>query len=292
MLGTNGDRSNGNKNVIDIYDVLYLISPLKNAICTKSGNQYCVDVISIQDSSNGSSSSTAAADSGNNNGNGNGNGNGNNNSTPASSQTNNAPASSQSGSSSSASASSASPSTTSSSSHSTTATTSSTSSAASASSSSHAKRSLAYPASSLYKRNNNVFARDQDTLGSIAPEAAQYNTIGLPYLFITPNLTATELCTPCTSSVVGSYITFESITPYALGIANSPMLSGQVTLWNKIKSTCPQDFTAGLLNNATAQASTAEDNTGGASRGVQVGGAVSKFVGGVVVALLGGAFFF
>ena len=82
MLGTNGDGSNGNKNVIDIYDVLYLINPLKNAICTKSGNQYCVDVISLQDSSNGSSSSTAAADSGNNNGNNNGNGNGNNNSTP------------------------------------------------------------------------------------------------------------------------------------------------------------------------------------------------------------------
>jgi hypothetical protein len=66
------------------------------------------------------------------------------------------------------------------------------------------------------------------------------------------------------------------------------MLSGQVTLWNKIKSTCPQDFTTGLLNNATAQASTAEDNTGGAFRG----GAVSKFVGGAVVALLGGAFLF
>lgn len=240
MLGTNGDGSNGNKNVIDIYDVLYLISPLKNAICTKSGNQYCVDVISQQESSSSSASSSVAADSGSSV----------------------------------------------SSSHSV----STSASAPSASASTHAKRSPSYPVSSLYKRST-VFARDQDTLDTIAPEAAQYNTIGLPYLFITPNLTATELCTPCTSSVVGSYISFESITPYALGIANSPMLSGQVTLWNKIKSTCPQDFTTGLLTNATASTSTSEDNTAAAFRGAQFG-PISQFFGAAVVALLGGTMLF
>jgi hypothetical protein len=280
MLGTNGDGSNGNKNVIDIYDVLYLISPLKSAICTKSGNQYCVNVISQHDSgSNSASSSVAAADSGNGNG-----------SDSTTSQTV-AAASSQGGSSSPAAASSSS-SSSASSSHSVSTSTSSRASAASPSASAHAKRTAPYPVSSLYKRSTNVLARrDQNTLDTIAPEAAQYNTIGLPYLFITPNLTQAELCTPCTSSVVGSYISFESITPYALGIANSPMLSGQVTLWNKIKSTCPQDFTTGLLNNATGSSSSSEDNASAAFRGVQFG-ALSQFVGAAVVALLGGTMLF
>lgn len=278
MLGSAGDGSNGNRDLIDIYDVLYLLTPLKNAICSKDGSEYCINKIASNEyvSSAAGSSTPGATDNGAQ-------------SSPAASVTN--AAASGSGSSTGATTtgtSTGAASNTGSASH----TTSSTGSAASPSAT-HARRAGAggFPASSLYRRADNTTS--QETLGGIAPEAAQYNTVGLPYLFLTPNMTTAELCTTCTSEVVGAYINFETITPYALGLSNSPMLSGQIALWNKIK-TCPGNYASQLLNNATSSM-TGPGNGSGDSTGAGFAGAslgAFQVVGATLVALVGSMMLF
>ena len=76
----------------------------------------------------------------------------------------------------------------------------------------------------------------QLTLGGLGQQSTQMNNDGLPYLFMTTNTTDAELCTHCTAEVVGAYIAFEDATPYALGLPRSPILSGQVKLWQRLKS--------------------------------------------------------
>jgi hypothetical protein len=71
----------------------------------------------------------------------------------------------------------------------------------------------------------------------------------MPYMYLRSNTTG-DICTPCTSKIIGAYINFETVTPYAIGIPNSPLLRGQVELWNRIKQ-CPQDYVTGLLSNTT-----------------------------------------
>jgi len=216
MMGPNGDGK-GNQQVIAIYDVLYLITPLKGAICTKDGNQYCVNVIAGDNSPSNTSSgsSSVAADASSSDA-----------PAPSGSQSSDAPSSSAPAASS---ASSASASASASASHSSSAS----SAAASPSQSTHARRSHVHP-SILYRRADNT--TDQQSLGTVAPEASEYNSLGLPYLFITANFTQEQLCTTCTAEVVGQYISFETVTPYALGIANSPMLSGQVDLGTRLRN--------------------------------------------------------
>jgi hypothetical protein len=268
MLGAAGDGSNGNQGVIDIYDVLYLLTPLKGAICTKDNGQFCVTTMSHNGSSNGNTSS------GSNNGGSSDTPAANGSESSAAASDSNAPASSQAPSSSAAPSSSG-----------------SASSTAPSASATHARRAISPKA--LYKRTEKLIAArgegDQDTIGDIAPDASTYNTQGLPYLFITPNITDTaQLCTPCVSKVIGSYISFESITPYALGIPHSPMLSGQVALWDHIKTTCPTDFTSGLLTNATASVTNTggNDDSSDALTSARLGGFTS-LVGAAVVAVVG-----
>lgn len=282
MLGTNGDGSNGNQSLIDIYDVLYILTPLKNAICAKDGGQYCINKIaSGSTGSDGGASSTPGATD-----------NGAGQSSPAPSDNNSGSAAPASGSGSSSAPATTSPaaSNTGSASHTGTQTGSGSASAASPSAT-HARRAGAggFPVNSLYRRADNTTS--QETLGGIAPEAAQYNSIGLPYLFLTPNMTQAELCTTCTSEVVGAYINFETITPYALGIANSPMLSGQIALWNKIK-TCPGNFASQLLNNATSSMTgpAPGDSTDAAFAGASLGAV--QVVGATLVALVGSMMLF
>jgi hypothetical protein len=244
------ELGNGNQPVIDIYDVLYLIVPLKNAVCSKNNGAYCATTMTHSSSSNNSGSSSAPAQG--------------NDSAAASPSDTNAPASSQP-----AASSSAAPSGSAS---------GSASSSAPSASATHAKR-----AANIVPRGEG----DQQTIDTFAPHAASYNNNGLPYLFLTPNITdQAQLCSPCTSKVIGSYISFESITPYAIGIANSPTLSGQVTLWNHIKEVCPTDFTSGLLTNATTStSSTNSDDSSDALATLNLG--AGKVVGAIVTAMVG-----
>lgn len=263
LLGTNGDGSNGNSGVIAIYDNLYLILPLKDAICAKAGGQYCINSLASGSSSTPASQGGASGSS-----------------TPQGESASQTPQ----GDSASASASpSASASASSSSSAS--------ASASSASASAPAKRHARLDPSSLFKRSaldSHLVARQaanntssQQTVN--APNPTVYRESGLPYLFIQPN--STNLCSECTAQVIGAYIRFETVTPYAIGIVNSPMLRGQVDLWEQIKQ-CPNGFAQSLLNNATSSGGSTS-STGGAAKAVAgVGSALLAVFAAVGAAML------
>jgi hypothetical protein len=122
--------------------------------------------------------------------------------------------------------------------------------------------------SSSQKRD--IYGRaDSDT-----PDLASYSSSGLPYMFVTPSSNQDVLCSECTGQIMNSYVGFETVTPYALGIANSPSLSGQVPLWDKI-SQCSNGLANQIMGNSTGDASAA-----GGAAGVRVG------MTGVVAALM------
>jgi hypothetical protein len=220
LLGASGDGSDGNAAVIQIYDVLYLILPLKTAICTKVNGKYCIN--------NNISNSTSSAS-----------------------------------------------------------TTASASSSAPSPSASSAKRDIGISASDLFKRTsgtNILLGRQTNTTTqeALTPSADTYRNSGLPYLFLKPD--SSDICSDCTYNVIKGYISFETVTPYAIGIAHSPMLKGQLALWDKIKM-CPDNFATRLLNDATGTNGT---TTSGAARTMALGGVMAgvvSIVGAAVVLL-------
>jgi len=221
LLGASGDGSDGNAGVIQIYDVLYLILPLKTAICTKVDGKYCIN----NNISSGNSTSSTSA---------------------------------------------------------------SASSSAPSPSASSAKRDIGITAADLFKRttSSNVLlgrqTNNSTTQEALTPSADTYRNSGLPYLFLKPD--SSDICSNCTYNVIKGYISFETVTPYAIGIAHSPMLKGQLALWDKIK-TCPDDFATRLLNDATG---TAAAMAAGASRTMALGSVVVGVLSavGAAVALL------
>ncbi|KAL1407639.1 hypothetical protein Q8F55_007072 [Vanrija albida] len=116
--------------------------------------------------------------------------------------------------------------------------------------------------SQVSKRTSELIGRAPATnqLASIVtPNATTYQSTNLPFLFLQPSFSQAQLCTPCTREVFVSYISWESKQPYALGLAQSPILGGQNKLWDAITNTCGAAF----VNAITAEAGVnAAANTG------------------------------
>jgi len=108
----------------------------------------------------------------------------------------------------------------------------------------------------------------------LMPNADAFRTTHLMYLFTSPDMNSGELCTSCTQQILEKYVAWESATPYALGLANSPMLGGQSDLWSAIQDKCPASFLTEVSNVAGATT----DNTSGATPALS---------GGMTTALLG-----
>jgi len=110
-----------------------------------------------------------------------------------------------------------------------------------------------------------------------APNATTFRNTALPYLFMLSSSSPSRLCTPCGKAILSSYVTWESNTPYALGLSNSPILGAQLDLWNSVTSKCGASF----MNAITA-------GTAGAPLGALAGGATT-LKGGAGVATAVGA---
>ncbi|KAI5118707.1 hypothetical protein M0805_004507 [Coniferiporia weirii] len=174
-----------NTDVVRMYDVLYTITPLITAACSKddSGN-YCVTQISPSSSSEPSASASFPADS----------------------------------------------------------------------------KSVSSSGQNAYKLvQNNLWesqtlakraAVTENVTSALLPNTTTYRNSNLAFLFLTPNMTSDALCVPCTRSVLSAYITFEESVPYALGVANSPILGGQPDLYNAVTSTCGSNFMSGAVQAA------------------------------------------
>jgi len=118
----------------------------------------------------------------------------------------------------------------------------------------------------------------------IVPNLAQFKDENLVFLGIQPSLSADELCKPCTRNVLNEYIQFISSLPYATGIANSPLMSGEPALYQAVQEKCGAPFLSGSVQAA-----------GGISGGILNGGAAglsvsTRTVTGAFSAIVAGLF--
>ncbi|GAA5864977.1 hypothetical protein JCM3774_003927 [Rhodotorula dairenensis] len=139
------------------------------------------------------------------------------------------------------------------------------SSAAAAAASSSSSSSAATAAVSLSDAGVHAF-----DVPSILPDAQTWSESNLPFLFLSANMSSSVLCSSCTKSILAAYVAWESRTPYALGLANSPLLSSQGTLWNGLGQVCG----TGFLQAVTQQAGEA-NLAGGAPASVSRVGAAA-----------------
>ncbi|WWD21352.1 hypothetical protein CI109_105836 [Kwoniella shandongensis] len=89
----------------------------------------------------------------------------------------------------------------------------------------------------------------------VAPNATTYKNTNLPFLFLQPTMNSKALCTPCTREVLVAYVQWETQVPYALGLKQSPILGGQSALWSAINGTCGPAFINAIMSEVGSYAS-------------------------------------
>lgn len=143
-----------------------------------------------------------------------------------------------------------------------------------ASSSSSSSAAAASPSSSSSSSNAPVVSLNEAgvhafDVPSILPDAQTWSTSNLPFLFLSPTMPSSVLCSSCTKQILAAYVAWESRMPYALGLANSPLLSGQGDLWSGLGQVCG----TGFLQAVTQQAGEANLAGGALASVSRVGGA-------------------
>ncbi|KAH9943917.1 hypothetical protein B0H21DRAFT_709745 [Amylocystis lapponica] len=140
------------------------------------------------------------------------------------------------------------------------------------STSSSTSSSLSAIAHNLWSTVSSVLAvgrRDDASSGAlITPNATTFATNNLPFLLLQPTLTSASLCKTCTRNILMSYITFESNIPYAAGLAQSPLLRGQTSLYQGVQTTCGANFLNGAVQAASNLSGGLLGKTNGALRAI------------------------
>ncbi|KAF5353292.1 hypothetical protein D9756_007961 [Leucocoprinus leucothites] len=84
----------------------------------------------------------------------------------------------------------------------------------------------------------------------VAANLTTFHDNNLPFLLISGSLDTSALCTPCTRNILTSYFNYESDVPYAPGLTNSKLLSGQNALVGNIQEKCGANFLNGAVQAA------------------------------------------
>jgi len=124
--------------------------------------------------------------------------------------------------------------------------------------------------------------RDQEQV--VIPNTQKFNSLNLVFLGILPSLTSDQLCQPCTRNVLNQYIQFMSSIPYALGISNSPLMSGETNLYNAVEQQCGAPFLSGSVQ---AAGGIANNLLNGGAAGLSVN---TRTVAGALFAIVCGFF--
>lgn len=125
-----------------------------------------------------------------------------------------------------------------------------------------------------------VARRDvSNSTSALVPNVTTYQNTNLLFMFYTPSMTASELCTTCCRNVITPYITFESSCPYALGLSNSLLLAGQVPLYNNITSKCGSSFLSGAVQAAGGISSSLAGGAAPLAVGQELSAAFSAILG-------------
>jgi len=127
----------------------------------------------------------------------------------------------------------------------------------------------------------------QQYMGTTSPNATLFQAVNLPFLFLSQSLNANELCTTCTRNIITSWIDFEQNVPYASGLSNSALLSGQTGVFNAINGACGVNFLSGQVQAAGGLSGGLTGPSSGASKAVVAQfGAVAVAMGAVVVGVV------
>jgi len=119
------------------------------------------------------------------------------------------------------------------------------------------------------------------------PNLDQFKKTNLVFLGIQSSLSTDKLCQPCTRNVLNEYIQFISSLPYAPGISNSPLMSGEPDLYQAVQDKCGAPFLSGSVQ-AAGGISGGILNSGAADRSVNIHtvvGAFSAIIAGFFIAL-------
>ncbi|RDX41614.1 hypothetical protein OH76DRAFT_1411999 [Lentinus brumalis] len=132
---------------------------------------------------------------------------------------------------------------------------------------------------------------DAQAVAAIAPNATTFATYNIPFLMLKPDLSSDKLCQECTRDVITSYISFESSTPYAPGLASSVLLSGQTALYQAVTKTCGSTFLSGAVAAAAGLSGgiVGQASDSGASRSMLANTGVAGVVVGAIVLVFGAA---
>jgi hypothetical protein len=84
----------------------------------------------------------------------------------------------------------------------------------------------------------------------IVPNLSQFRSLNLVFLGLQPSLAADQLCQPCTRNVLNAYIQFISSLSYAPGLPNSPLMGGEIDLYNAVQEKCGAPFLSGSVQAA------------------------------------------
>lgn len=107
----------------------------------------------------------------------------------------------------------------------------------------------------------------------MTPNTTTFRTTSLTYLFLQPNMSSSILCTTCTKNVMASYVAWEANNPYGTGLGASPILGAQQALWESLGDTCGGNFTEAITQLAgVLTANSSSVLASGAVPGVAVGG--------------------
>jgi hypothetical protein len=98
--------------------------------------------------------------------------------------------------------------------------------------------------------SDNAALKRRAPVDAITPNITTFRENALPFLFVTPDLDATRLCTACTRNVITNYVNFASNTPYGPGFANSLLLSSQPALLSAVNDKCPASFLGNAIDAA------------------------------------------
>ena len=128
---------------------------------------------------------------------------------------------------------------------------------------------------------------DAQVVTAVATNATTIAGNNLLFLMLSPALASSALCQSCTRSIITEYVSFESTTPYAPGLAASVLLTGQSALYSAVTNTCGSSFLSGSVAAAAGLSGgiIGGDDSSGAGMLVASTGLVGALAGAVALAL-------
>lgn len=100
-----------------------------------------------------------------------------------------------------------------------------------------------------YLTNNPANVRRAEAVVT-TPNATTFQSANILFLFLNGSAPASTLCTSCTTNIMSAWMEFEAALPYAPGLAQSPLISGQSDLYKGIISQCGNAFLSSAVQAA------------------------------------------